>query len=121
MLTFLFRLGIITEKLNTTEKLKADTAVFSASGDETDYSKREDLYNKHRKELVQEFKHSNKKIDKIYRGFFLDERHLASYFEYLTETPPLNQNIEDNLRTHLGNLSEIDEVYENIHFISRVS
>ena len=36
------------------------------------------------------------------RGFFEDERHLRSQFEYVTDSAPLNEKIEMNLKTQLG-------------------
>ena len=45
-----------------------------------------------------------KPIDQIAPGFFDDPRHLALHFEYLTESPPLNVNIEKNLKMVLEHL-----------------
>lgn len=41
-------------------------------------------------------------MDQVCRGFFLDARHMESHFEYLTESPPLNGNVEKYLRSFLG-------------------
>ena len=36
------------------------------------------------------------------RGFFKDSRHAGFHFSYLTTTPPLNENIRENLEPELG-------------------
>ena len=41
-------------------------------------------------------------IDLSCRGFFADPRHLSSHFEYETNSPPLEQNIRENLKTFIG-------------------
>ena len=41
-------------------------------------------------------------MDQLCRGFFMDSRHMESHFEYLTESPPLNGNVEKYLRSFLG-------------------
>ena len=45
---------------------------------------------------------SSKYLGNICRGFFLHDGHLGGQFQYMTNTPPLNQNIEENLRIQLG-------------------
>lgn len=83
------------------------TALLAKTSEEQDFRKREKVYQDHREELTMEFRKSNRKnIDKTCRGFFMDPRHLASHFEYLTGSSPLDDSIEANLKTHLGHLEE---------------
>ena len=51
--------GIVTEKLNKTKKLKAEsTALLSSTNTEKDYSKREEIYNNLRPELTTVFRYN---------------------------------------------------------------
>ena len=38
----------------------------------------------------------------ICKGFFMDPRHLMKQFAYITEHPPLNENVKQNLKTQIG-------------------
>ena len=46
---------------------------------------------------------SNKSIQKMLRGFFLDHRHLAKHFTWLTNTADLTVTVEENLHKQIGN------------------
>ena len=71
-----------------------------------------------------------KRIDLICRGFFEDQRHLSYHFEYITDCPALNENIQKNLGTFLADmelyLSNIDnslqfsEQLKNISLVCEV-
>ena len=51
--------GIVTEKLNKTKKLKAEsTALLSSTNTEKDYFKREEIYNNLRPELTTVFRYN---------------------------------------------------------------
>ena len=47
---------------------------------------------------------NGKDLDGICPGFFMDENHLRIQFEYLTDGPSLNKDIEKNLRPFLSML-----------------
>ena len=49
-------IGIITDKLNKTKKMKPETiSLISGTSSETDFSKREEVYKNYRPELTAEF------------------------------------------------------------------
>ena len=50
------------------------------------------------------FRSGKKNPDQICRGFWKDPRHLSFQFEYETESPALDKNVENNLRTFLGRI-----------------
>ena len=85
--------------------------LISKSNEERDYFKREAIFACHREELCVEFRYywqnlnllanftfirassGKKNVDQICRGFFEDSRHLGAHFQYMTDSPPLDQNI----------------------------
>ena len=40
----------------------------------------------------------------ICRGFFEDQRHLSSHFEYITDCPSLAENIQKNIAPFLADM-----------------
>ena len=51
--------GIVTEKLNITKKMKADSsALLSSTSTEVDYFKKEEIYSKLRPELTTVFRYA---------------------------------------------------------------
>ena len=59
---------------------------------------------------------AKKGVKTICRGFFLNHRHLASHFTYITNAAPLNENIEQNLRKQLGKKYDIIDNFETSVF-----
>ena len=45
---------------------------------------------------------SEKNIHSLPKSLFMDPRHVARQFTYITGAPPLNQEIEKNLKTFIG-------------------
>ena len=86
---------------------------------EVDFSKREEVYIKHREVVhhqirwLGKFKNiisiiisisrtSNKAIQKLCRGLFSHPDHLAKHFTWLTNVDNLNGVVEENLHAQLG-------------------
>ena len=38
----------------------------------------------------------------------MNDRHLANHFSYLTNSPPLNTNVEKHIKTQIGKIQVID-------------
>ena len=100
-------------------------ALIGNSSNESDFSRRENIYENHRVVLCKEFRfycfneklfafiflssRDNKKnIKQICRGFWEDPRHLGFHFQHVTETPPLNEKIQENLSTFLSTVDLCD-------------
>ena len=54
------------------------------------------------KVLFSDLRNGKKNVGRCVRGFFKDSRHAGFHFSYLTTTPPLNENIRENLELELG-------------------
>ena len=48
------------------------------------------------------FRSTKKNISQVSKGFFEDPRHLANHFQYLSESPALDNMIKENLDKNLG-------------------
>jgi hypothetical protein len=60
-------------------------------------------------------------LDNVCRGVLLHDAHLGSQFQYMTDTPPLNENIEKNLRTQLGtSLNNIFQFVSQFVFVDHI-
>ena len=127
--------GIVNTKWHTKKKVSPQARLLiSKSNEERDYFKREAIFASHREELCVEFRYfwqnlnllvnftfirassGKKNVDQICRGFFEDSRHLGAHFQYMTDSPPLDQNIEENLKTFIGTVRYYFESDNSFHF-----
>ena len=98
--------GVVSEKWHKKKKVTPQArAKLIQAGKETDFQVREEVYETLREEMSNEFRDNDRKyLDKMCPGFFEDPRHLARHFEYMCESPALDEKIRENLRPFLKHL-----------------
>jgi len=101
--------GLDNDKWYRANNAKPEVAkAISEVNGEPDFDTREEVYNKYREAIIAVFRSSKKGIHQVIHqvcdGFFLDYRHMAHQFGYMTGAPPLTQNVKTYLRTFLDNI-----------------
>ena len=110
--------GTDTSRWNKEVKVSSDAiAALNSTYAETNYEKREAVFEKHREVLTANYKYVNaclnslykylsrkskKSIPTVLKPFFKDHRHLAMEWQYLTAAEPLYSNVEKNYVTQFG-------------------
>jgi len=95
--------GVTMNKWYKKKKVSGQTiAVLHRLENERDYNTREAVFEEHREDLCNEFRESKANISRICKPFFLDPRHLASHFHYMTDTKPLDENIQEHFTKFIG-------------------
>eukprot|EP00092_Neocalanus_flemingeri_P087963 GFUD01111089.1.p1 GENE.GFUD01111089.1~~GFUD01111089.1.p1 ORF type:complete len:578 (+),score=143.83 GFUD01111089.1:34-1767(+) len=123
--------GLDGSKWSRAKKAKPEAAVaLSSTNAETEFEKREAVFEEHRDELTGEFKSCKRSIANTCKGFFLDWRHVAAHFSYLAESSSLTGKVEQNLKTQFDNLEiflqdqvktvEFREEFEKIEQVCQV-
>ena len=113
--------GVVNSKWHTKKKVSAQVRLqLSKTSEEGEFAQRETTFSGCREALCVEFRGTNgkKNIFQICRGFWLDPRHVAGQFTYVTDSPSLNQNIEANFRTFIGrsSLEKNNSYITNLHY-----
>ena len=79
----------------------------SRASREEQFDIREEYFSKNREVLQSKFLKAKNDVRATCVGFFLDPRHLAGHFSWLTSSSPLNIKIEENLFRFLDNLFKV--------------
>jgi len=96
--------GIDNELWYTTKSEASSAALISKANDESSFEKREQVYKENRKELITQFRDSQKLIGNSCRGFFTDYRHLEEHFKVITNSCGLTAIVEESLKQQMGYL-----------------
>ena len=114
--------GVVTEKWHKAKKMSAEVSLLVANTEEErDFVKREEIFTKYREEIQDEIRKSKKGVKNICRGLFLDPRHLGNQFQYITNTAPLNDQIQKNLRNELDKMKKwLDSQHQTVEYAKKM-
>ena len=89
--------GVDNKRFLGIKATAATIASVRSINEEEDFESREAIYNEKRSEIQYMFRTSPKNIQNMCRGFFMNHKHLANQFEYLSRTNNLINNVKQNL------------------------